>query len=88
MLLLTTSAQPTMAQWAHPHHGRLLTPRHDAAAAAAAAGTPWACDNDGFGGVDLEAFERMVEQLAGLPGCCFVSVPDVVGDAWLTLRAY
>jgi len=30
----------------------------------------------------------MVEQLAGLPGCCFVSVPDVVGDAWLTLRAY
>jgi hypothetical protein len=30
----------------------------------------------------------MVGQLAGLPGCRFVSVADVVGDAWLTLRAY
>ena len=89
MLLLTTSAHPTMLQWAHPHHGRLLTPRHyNAAPATAAAGISWAVDNDGYNGVDLDAFERMVEQLAGLPGCRFVSVPDVVGDAWLTLRAY
>jgi hypothetical protein len=89
MLLLTTSAHPTMLQWAHPHHGRLLTPRHySAAAATAAAGIAWAVDNDGYNGVDLDAFERMVEQLAGLPGCRFVAVPDVVGDAWLTLRAY
>jgi hypothetical protein len=89
MLLLTTSAHPTMLQWAHPHHGRLLTPRHySAAAATAAAGIPIAVDNDGYNGCDLDAFERMVEQLAGLPGCLFVSVPDVVGDAWLTMRAY
>jgi hypothetical protein len=89
MLLLTTSAHPTMLHWAHPHHGRLLTPRHySAAAATAAAGIGWAVDNDGYNGVDLDAFERMVKQLAGLPGCRFVSVPDVVGDAWLTLRAY
>ena len=88
MLLLTTSAHPTMRQWAHPHHGRLLTPRHySAAAATAAAGIPIGIDNDGYNGVDLDAFEQMVEQLAGLP-CLFVSVPDVVGDAWLTTRAY
>jgi len=87
VLLLTTSAHPTMLQWAHPHHGRLLTPRHyNAAPATAAAGISWAVDNDGYNGVDLDAFERMVEQLAGLPGCRFVSVPDVVGDAWLTLH--
>ena len=89
MLLLTTSAQPTMAQWAHPHHGRLLTPRHyNAAAASAAAGTPWACDNDGLPASTSTPSKRMVEQLAGLPGCRFVAVPDVVGDAWLTLGAY
>jgi len=89
MLLLTTSAHPTMLQWAHPHHGRLLTPRHyNAAAQTAAAGIAWAVDNDAYNGLDLDAYERMVEHLAGLPGCRFVSVPDVVGDAWLTLHAY
>ena len=56
-----------MLAWAHPCHGRLLTPRHHSSAAAtAAAGIPWAVDNDGFGGVDLEAFERMVERLGEL----------------------
>jgi hypothetical protein len=89
MILLTTSAHPTMLAWAHPYHGRLLTLRHHSSAAAtAAAGIPWAADNDGFGGVDVEAFERMLERLARLPGCRFVAAPDVVGDAWLTERAY
>jgi len=59
VLLLTTSAQPTMAQWAHPHHGRLLTPRH------AAAGTPWACDNDGFGA--LREWARALRSLQRHP---------------------
>ncbi len=78
-----------MLRWAHPHHGRLLTPRHyNAAAQTAAAGIAWAVDNDAYNGLDLDAYERMVEHLAGLPGCRFVAVPDVVGDAWLTLHAY
>ena len=77
VILLTTSAHPTMLAWAHPCHGRLLTPRHHSSAAAtAAAGIPWAADNDGFGGVDLEAFERMLQRLARLPGGRFVAAPD------------
>lgn len=89
MLLLTTSAQPTMLKWAHPHHGRLLTPRHySAAAATAAAGTAWAVDNDCFQGLSIDAYDAMLSELAGIAGCLFVTVPDVVGDATATARQW
>lgn len=78
MLLLTTTAFPTMRKWDHPDHGRLLTPRHyNSALATAEAGIPWAMDNDGFGGVDDAAFRRMVTDLAGIHGCRFLNAPDV-----------
>lgn len=82
MLLLTTTSHPTMIRWPHPQHGRLLTPRHwSNASATADAGIPWAIDNDGFGGVDEHAFQRMVYGLIGTPGCLFLNAPDVyLGD--------
>lgn len=89
MLLLTTSAAPTMRRWAHPHHGRLLTPRHNnAAATTAASGARWAADNDCFQGLDIDAYDAMLSRLQGLPGCLFVTVPDVVGDAAATARQW
>lgn len=82
MILLTTTAHPTMLKWRHPQHGRLLTPRHwSSANLTAAEGIPWAIDNDGFGGVDPAAFQRMVYGLVGTPGCLFLNAPDVyLGD--------
>lgn len=100
MILLTTSAHPTMVATrrrvlGRDLHGRLLTPRYySASVATARSGIPWAADNDAFSTLDLDAFERMVETLAepwfprAPPGLLFVVAPDVPGDAWLTLRAY
>jgi hypothetical protein len=93
VLLLTTTSHPTMLRWNHPQHGRLLTPReYSSAWRSARAGIPWAVDNDGYGGVDAKAFQRMVFALAGVPGCLFLNAPDVftgqATDHEATLRAW
>jgi hypothetical protein len=90
VFLLTTAAHPTIMRFrqypAGRHLGRLLTPRHFSnARATAAAGVPWAADNDGFNGVNFAAFETMLDALAGVPDCLFVTAPDVVAQAGPTL---
>jgi len=85
MLLLATQAEPQMLEYAHPHLGRLVQPRHyPRIAETARRGIPWAADNDAFKSFDAAAFEKMLWTLRGLPGCRFVTSPDVVGDAGLT----
>lgn len=88
MLLLATQSIPQMVRYAHPNLGRLLQPRScERAAETAKLGIRWAADNDGFGGWSHERerrFARMLDKLAGLPGCMWVASPDVVGDAGLT----
>lgn len=84
MKLLVTSAHPSLSQHTldgelHPNLGRLVQPRHySSIEATAAAGIAWAADNDGFNGVDNLAYIAMLDRLKGLPGCRFVTVPDVV----------
>ena len=51
-------------------------------------GMVWGADNDGFGGVDGDAFIRMLEKIRGAEGCRFVAVPDVVFDAGSTLHQF
>ena len=72
----------------HPHLARLVIPKlAQDVEATAAAGVPWMADNGAFTGFDEFAaarFERMLDRLAGLPGCRFVTCPDVVGEAGLT----
>lgn len=104
MLLLTTTAHPTMLEHADEHHGRLLTPRHySMAAATAMAGIPWAADNDCFQGLDPDAYFAM---LLALQASCiqasggerraelwrnpplFVTVPDVVADPVGTVQGW
>jgi hypothetical protein len=82
LLLTTTSLKTLLDHWNHPEHGRLLTPRHYwRASETARDGIPWAIDNDGFGGVDPDAFRTMVYDLVGTPGCLFLNAPDVyLGD--------
>lgn len=59
----------------NPRLGRLITPH---------GGTqidddlPWAADNGCFGGLDADAFRRMLNRLPA--GALFITVPDVVGD--------
>jgi hypothetical protein len=52
------------------------------------AGFLWAADNDAFNGFDPVAYQRMLDELEGVPGCLFVTCPDMVGDADATFRLF
>lgn len=81
MILLVTSAHPTLRQYRQEHLGRLIQPRHySSIEATAASGMPWAADNDCFQVLDVDRFTAMLDRIQGLPGCLFVVCPDVVGD--------
>jgi hypothetical protein len=90
VLLLTTAAHPTIVKWRHPNLGRLAQPRDCARVAeTAAAGIPWAADNDAYNdSYSDEAFERMLAAIRGVPGALFVAAPDVVGDSHRTALLY
>lgn len=95
MLLLVSTPHPHLYQHGlepetvHPNLGRLFTPRHTSRMAdTAEAGIPWAADNDCFQGLDEVAYRKMLDKVEGLPGCEFVTVPDVVGDAATTLELF
>lgn len=45
-------------------------------------------DNGAFSGFDAGAFVRMLERFALVPGCLFVTAPDVVADAASTLALW
>lgn len=86
MKLLVTTAHPSLGEHRgpetgaiHPSLGRLVQPRHySSVARTAAAGISWAADNDCFQGLDAERYFTMLDRLKGMPGCLFVTVPDVV----------
>jgi hypothetical protein len=54
----------------------------------AAAGIPWAADNDCYQGLDTPRYTAMLGAIAPVPGCLFCTVPDVVGDAWATAQLF
>jgi hypothetical protein len=95
-LILVTTAHPSLhhhpgpdGELVHPRLGRLLQPRHlSSVELTAAAGIPWAADNDCFQGLNDVAYVKMLDRLEGLAGCLFVTVPDVVGDARATRRLW
>lgn len=83
------AAQPTIERFGpHPHLGRLVQPKDCAQVARThEQGYPWAADNDAFNGWDEAAelrYVRMLEVITDVPGCRFVTLPDVVGDAAAT----
>lgn len=88
-LILVHTAHPQAVQHAGPGFGRLLSPREFSRAAdTAAAGIPWAADNDCFQRLDADAYLRMLHAIRGVTGCRFVTAPDVVGDWHATLERW
>ena len=85
LLIAKSSAQIRELRAEGWHIGRLLGPRDRKPDVD---GMPWAADNDAFSGFDQERYVRMLEAIAGVPGCLFVSAPDVVGDWRATLNLY
>lgn len=82
MLLLVHKAHKTLLQHQHPNVGRLVSPRHyGRIAATPRAGMLWAADNDAYSAWDEKRYDRMLNALIGVPGCLFVTAPDVVGDS-------
>jgi hypothetical protein len=49
---------------------------------------PWAADNAAFSNFDADAYRLMLDMVHGTPGCLFVSVPDVVADAFATFELW
>lgn len=89
MILLVTSAHPTLQPYDQTHLGRFVQPRHySSIEATAASGMPWAADNDAFGNFRPKAFRGMLDRLDGLMGCLFVACPDVVGDHLATFERF
>lgn len=89
MLLLVTTGHPDMERYRHPHLGRLVQPRHySSIERTAAGGIPWAADNDCYQGLDAKAFGKMLDRIANLPGCLFVTCPDVVANHLETTRLW
>jgi hypothetical protein len=89
VLILVHTAHPQAVEHSGPGFGRLLSPRQYARAADTAdAGIPWAADNDAYSRWDEDAFRRMCRAIGWLPGCLFVTAPDVVGDWRATLARF
>jgi hypothetical protein len=49
---------------------------------------PWAADNDAYSAWDEHRYRKMLDAIHGLPGCLFVTAPDVVGDGERTLELF
>lgn len=89
MYLLVTKAEPQLEKFDHPNLGRLVQPRHYPKIELTSERRPWAADNDCYnGGVDEEAFTKMLDRMAGLPRCLFVTAPDVVADMDGTMELF
>lgn len=82
------SLLPDFAPWL----GTLVTPSNGAFAQARRLwsnyGMPWAADNECFLGLDSVKYRGMLARIAGAPGCLWVTVPDVVGDAAATMSLF
>lgn len=88
-MLLVDKALGTLEKYPQRNVARLLSPRqYSRAADTARAGFLWAADNDAYSGFDDTRYRRMLETIQGVPGCLFVTCPDVVGDAEATFTGY
>lgn len=89
MLLLVAKAHETFIKYRWPHVGRFCGPRnHNRMADTVRAGYVWAADNDAFNGFNETRYRKMLDDLEGIPGCLFVTAPDVVADAEATFGLY
>lgn len=71
-----------MEKYRRPNLGVLSSPRR---VYKNVGGWPWAADNDAFLAWDEGRYREMLGEIKGMPGCLFVTAPDVVEDAPATL---
>jgi hypothetical protein len=83
MMALVHSAPTTLEQYREHNLGVLSSPRRFYTNVE---GWQWAADNDAYSKWDAGRYRTMLDALKGVPGCLFVTAPDVVGDAAWTLR--
>ncbi len=89
MMIFVAKSLPTLTKYDARNIGRLLVPRsYERAADTPRAGFLWAADNDAFNGFSKSLYMTMLDRIAGVPGCVFVVVPDVVGDHDATLYSF
>lgn len=89
MLLLVAKAHETLSQYHYRNLGRFCGPRnYHRMRDSVRSGFLWAADNDCFNGFDGDRYVRMLDDLEGIPGCLFVTCPDVVGDAEATFHTF
>ena len=89
MILLLALTHQQLADVYTPGLGRLLGPRlRGHPHLTVKAGWPWAADNDAYSAWNEDRYLRMLGAIAGLPGCLFVTAPDVVGDHHATLERF
>jgi hypothetical protein len=89
VILLVSKSHPEITEHAHPSLGRLVQPRHySSIRRTAAAGIPWAADNDAYVRFDERRFGVLLDALEGLGGCLFCAAPDAVTDTPKTLRLF
>ena len=85
MLLLVHSAPTTLNKYRHPNLGVLSSPRRFYLDVE---GWQWAADNDAYSAWDETRYRTMLTAVAKLPGCLFITLPDVVGDGDATLELH
>lgn len=88
MIILVSGATATLRKFDDPRFGVLVVPGAFNNPQALPLERPWAMDNACYTGLDRVAFIRMLERYYGIPGCLWVSAPDVVGDAAATLARW
>lgn len=82
---LVQQAPATLTRYRRPNLGVLSSPRRFYTDVQ---GWPWAADNDAFSAWDEVRYLNMLEALAELSGCIFITAPDVVGDARATTERF
>jgi hypothetical protein len=85
-MILVHSSPTTLERHRHPNLGVLSSPRRFYTVGLE--GWRWAADNDAFGAWDAARYRAMLDGIHGLPGCLFVTSPDVVGDGARTLDLF
>lgn len=90
MLMLLNGTHVKVMRWVGQLPlGRMIGPgREWRIEETVAAGLAWAADNNCFIRWEPAKYAAMLDRLAGLPGCRFVTVPDVWGDGPETLRRF
>lgn len=89
MLLLITKGLATLLKYSPRNIGRMVQPRAlGRIPDTPRAGYLWAADNDCFQGFHQTRYLKMLSHVADVPGCLFITVPDVVGDSEATMKLF